>query len=337
MLFRSALLSIAFLAALAIILRMTVVPPEDCGTPSERSIEEAASRAVDWMVRNQEGDGRYVYIYNAGTGSAISGYNEVRHAGVTMALYQAAGRLQDREALAAADRALVWMQDNLERRNGWAALTPDGNRPKLGASALMLVSLAERRLATGDPIHDGLMRELAAFIVTMQRQDGGFHVAYDLSKDRPDEEGTSRYYPGEALWALALTHEALPDPVLEEAAWRALDFITLRRDIVEDVKFPPLPDQWAAYGLSEMADWGLTDQQAAYSQRLAGRFGFLVRIESQRQGSWYGRMLKGGDVRASGVGTWTEALSGLWRISVRDERLSDSRDRIKERLICVAG
>lgn len=60
------------------------------------------------MVRNQEGDGRYVYIYNAGTDSATSDYNEVRHAGVTMALYQAAGRLQDREALAAADRARIW-------------------------------------------------------------------------------------------------------------------------------------------------------------------------------------------------------------------------------------
>jgi hypothetical protein len=31
------------------------------------------------------------------------------------------------------------MQHNLERRHGWAALMPDGNRPKLG-DALMLVS-----------------------------------------------------------------------------------------------------------------------------------------------------------------------------------------------------
>jgi hypothetical protein len=107
MLFRSALLSITFLAAFAVTLRMTVIPPEDCGTPGEASIEQAASRAVDWMVRNQEADGRYVYTYHSGTDSMTSGYNEVRHAGVTMALYQAAGRLQDRQALSAADRALV--------------------------------------------------------------------------------------------------------------------------------------------------------------------------------------------------------------------------------------
>lgn len=289
------------------------------------------------MVRNQLEDGRYVYTYHADSDSVTGDYNEVRHAGVTMALYQAAGRLQDPEALEAADRALLWMQANLEERHGWAALAPHGGRAKLGASALMLVSLAERRLATGDPAHDELMRELASFVMAMQRPDGGFHVAYILGADKPDEEGTSRYYPGEALWALALTHEALPDPALENAAWQALEFITQYRDEVEGVEFPPLPDQWAAYSLAEMTDWGLSDHDIDYANRLASRFGFLVRSESQRQGSWYGRLVRPGDVRASGVGTWTEALASLWRISAADRRMEWDSSRIKDRLTCVAG
>jgi hypothetical protein len=86
-----------------------------------------------------------------------------------------------------------------------------------------------------------------------------------------------------------------------------------------------------------MVEWGLTDQQVDYARRLAGRFGLLVRTESQRQGSWYGSELRGRDARASGVGTWAEGLAGLWRVAAQDDRLADVKDKIEERLHCVAG
>ena len=41
-----------------------------------------------------------------------------------------------------------------------------------------------------------------------------------LRADEPDTYGTSRYYPGEALWALALTHEAFPGEGWDEPARR---------------------------------------------------------------------------------------------------------------------
>ncbi len=337
MLFRSALLSIGFWAIYILAIRVTVAPPESCGTDSADAIREAAGNAVSWIVRNQLQDGRYVYLYHADSDETPPEYSEVRHAGVTMSLYQAAGRLNDADALAAADRALAWMESNLERHDGWAALAPGGRRASLGASALMLVSLHERRLATADPQHDELMKELARFIVTLQRPDGGFHVAYDILGGSPDTEGTSRYYPGEALWALALTHEAFPDEGWDWHARSALDFVTLHRDEVEDVRFPPLADQWAAYGLSEMVEWGLSEEHIGYASRLAARFGLLVRTESQREGSWYGRALRAGDVRASAVGTWAEGLAGLWRVSAGDERMADLQPAIKDRLQCVAG
>ncbi len=96
-----------------------------------------------------------------------------------MALYQAAGRYGDAEALAVADRATAWMLDNLVEADGWVALAaPAGARAQLGSSALMAVALAERRLATGDDRYDDVMRGLGRFMVAMQRDDGGFHVAW---------------------------------------------------------------------------------------------------------------------------------------------------------------
>lgn len=337
MLFRSTLLSATFWVVLIIAVRGSVAPPESCGTPGAESLQLAAHNAAAWMARNQLEDGRYVYTYNKDTDETPNTYNEVRHAGVTMALYQAAGRIGDPSFVAAADRALVFMQDNMVRRHGWAAFDPNGGDASLGASALMLVSLNERRLATGDPQYDDLMREVARFIVALQRDDGGFSIAYQMDEDRPDPVGTSKYYPGEATWALALTHEALPGEGWDVYARKGLHYITTKRDDYEDVKFPPLADQWAAYSLAEMADWGLTDDEIDYARSLARRFGLLVRTEAQREGSWYGNLFRGEQARASGVGTWAEALASLWRVSVHDDRLEDMRPAIRERLICVAG
>jgi len=337
MLFRSTLLSAAVWVALIFAVRGTVVPPESCGEPGAESLSQAAHNAAAWMSRNQLDDGRYAYLYNRDTNTQPDTYNEVRHAGVTMSLYQAAGRIGDPDFIDAADEALVFMQDNMVRRHGWAAFDPNGDDASLGASALMLVSLNERRLGTGDPQYDDLMREVGRFIVALQREDGGFSIAYQMDEDRPDPVGTSRYYPGEATWALALTHEALPGEGWDQYALKGLHYIATKRDDYEDVKLPPLADQWATYSLAEMVEWGLGDDEIEYARSLAHRFGLLVRTESQREGSWYGLFFRGEQARASGVGTWAEALAGLWRVSVHDDRMSDLREPIRERLICVAG
>ena len=247
---------------LLIALRLAVVPAEGRDPASAAELRSAVSAASDWMQRSQavSGEGRYLYLYDAARDIAPDDYNEVRHAGVTMALFQAAGRDRNLEALAAADRAVEWMTAHLYRRDGWAALADEaGARAKVGSTALMVVALAERRLATGDPRHDALMRELGAFLAAMQRADGGFLVAWEIHAGEPDRAGTSRYYPGEALWALALLHEAFPGEGWDEHARAASSFITTRRDEVEDVRFRPLPDHWAAYGLAEMAEWGLSE------------------------------------------------------------------------------
>jgi len=337
MLGRSALFSVAIWIAFVGVLRIAVVPPESCGSPNRDAIAGAAVAAEGWLQRNQGLDGRYVYIYDHDTDTISSEYNEVRHAGVTMALYQAAGRFQDADALGAGDDGLAWMNENLIRQDGWAALAPGGGRAKLGASALMLVAVAERRLATADPQHDELMRELGRFIVALQRGDDGFYVAWLPAERAPQLEGTSRFFPGEAFWALALLHEAFPGEGWDGPARLAADFLTTRRDEVEDVSFPPLADQWTAYGLAEMVEWGLDDHHVAYARRLAERFGFLIRMEAQRQGSALGTLLRGGEIRAAATGTWVEGMAALWRLASVDERLADLRPEIKERLACAGG
>lgn len=328
-------LSIALWAVFLAGLRVGAIPPESCGEATPEALDRAAREAVDWMVRNQAEDGRYLYLYFPDADEVPPDYNEVRHAGVTMSLYQAAGRLMDAEALAAADRGLAWMREHLARREGWAALDWPGGRAKLGATALMAAALAERRAATGDATYDSLMRELGRFLVFLQRQDGGFYNGWQLDTGEP-MPGTSRYYPGEAFFALTLLDKAFPGEGWGDAARKAAGWLVTRRDDELNVDFPPLADQWTAYGLAELADGGLTEEEAEYARRLAGRWGFFTRTQAQREGGWAGA-LRGPEARAAGMGTWVEGLAALWRVSVKDERLADLSDVIRERALCAGG
>ena len=332
---RRVALQVAGWLALLLVLRLAVIPAEarDLRAPDE--LRASVSSACAWIERNLQPDGRYLYSYDADRDAIPRDYNEVRHAGVTMALFQSAGRDGDIEAFHAGDAAVAWMLDHLYRRDGWAALTtPAGSRAKVGASGLMLVALAERRLATGDERHDEVMRELGLYLAAMQRPDGGFYLAWLVASGGPDTVGTSRYYPGEATWGLALLHEAFRGEGWDAYARAGSIFLTTRRDAVEGVRFPPLADHWAAYAMAEMVEWGLRDEEIDYARRLAARFGFLIRAESQRERGLFGGpgSLIRVHVPAAAFGTWVEAMAALWRISAADPRMADLRPLIEERL-----
>lgn len=322
----------------AIVLRSTVVAPEQCPAPGAAGLEVAASETVGWIGRAVQPDGRYLYEWDTNTGLASNDYNEVRHAGVTMSLYQRAAHTDDPQALAIGDEGLQWMLDNLERRDGWAALrNPATGQLKLGASALMSASLLLRRDATADTMYDDLIRELGRFQVSLQRGDGSFLNAYDLGTGAPIPDVTSKYATGEAFWALAMTHNRFPGEGWDIPTRMVADYLALRRDAVEAFAYPPWADQWASYGFSEMADWGLGPHHIEYTRSLAARFGLLVRSEMKRRDGEFSASVRGPMARAAGMGTWAEGLNALWRLAQADPRMADLEDSIASRATCAAG
>jgi hypothetical protein len=325
-------------------LRAVVVPPEHCPAITEGEATTSAIAAAEWLTAAQAPDGSYTYEYSAAESRSLGGYNEVRHAGVTMSLYQAAAAGYT-EYIAAADLGLERMIDNLLRNEDWAALQDPGTgQVKLGSSGLMLAGLAHRRLATGDALHDTLMGELARFIVRMQEPDGALLAFWDADAGEPVPASYSRYYTGEAFWALTLMHTLFPSEGWDRPARKAADYLALYRDEREGIDFKPWADQWAAYGLGEMSAWPggtsedhLSDDHLRYARSLAARFGFLVRVESRRTGSAYSELLRGQQSRAAGMGTWGEGLNSLWRIAEADPRMDDLADEIEARGRCAAG
>ena len=328
-------------AAGAVMLRAVIVPAQVCPPVTADQALDSARESAAWIERAQKPDGSYLYEYNRDTGAESPDYNVVRHAGVTMSLYQLAA--VEKSVLPAADRGLAWMDDNLARYDGWAALRdPRSGGIELGGSALMLAGLTQRRLATGDMRHDPLMREVARFILVMQQDDGSFLLRWLPSTGAPQPGLRSKYATGEAFWALAMMHRIFPSEGWDVPVRKVADYLSLYRDEVEEQKFPPWADQWAAYGLAEMAAWPgdgphLNEGTVTYVRSLAERFGFLVRVESQRRQNWFSDAFHGRQARAAGMGTWGEALDSLWRLAEDDARLADIREKVGERAVCAAG
>lgn len=317
------------------LLRLSLLAPEVCPSVDAARAWQAAVAAGTWIEAGQQADGRFLYEYDRTTDEAGPGYNIVRHAGVTLSLYQLVGA-GDRSFLEPADAGLRWMLDRLVPAGGGVAFVEPGlPTASLGASALMTAALAARRDATGSDRYDGEARGLARFMMGQMGPGGRMLSLYDLAEERAVPGVTSRYATGEAGWALATLHNLLPGEGWDRPARRVADYLALERDAAEGLDYRPWPDQWAAYLLAEMAHWGLDEHHVAYARDLSERFGMLLRVESQK-GGWPVPFVDP-TARGAGLGVWAEGAGSLARLAAVDGRLADLRGTLEQRLACGAG
>ena len=330
-------------AAGAAVLRFMLLQPEICPPVTADGALAGARESAAWMARQQAADGSFLYEYDLDAAAPIPGYNVVRHAGVLLSLYQLAGADPSSPALATGDRGYAWAERQLVREGGWVALRdPLDGSIESGGSALLLTALAQRRIATGDPVHDEVMKGLGRFLREMEQQDGSILLAWSPAIGRPDPTLRSKYATGQALWGFALLHRLFPGEGWDRPAREVAEYLSQHRDEVEQQRFPPWADQWAAYGLAEMAAWPgpgpqLSQTNAAYARSLAKRFGFLVRVDSRRTDTRIDRAIHARRARAAGAGTWSEGLDSLVRVAGLDPRLADLGPELRERAVCVAG
>lgn len=322
-------------------LRVTMLVPEVCPPLTTAAALESATAAAGWIADNQGVDGRFLYELDRDAGVTSDSYNLVRHAGTAMALYQVirygdgSGAGSDR-FLTAADRALdLMLSQVVATGDNAAAWGEPGTDLKLGAAALLAVSLLDRRAITGDTAHDQLLVELGNFMGGQQQPDGSMLDLWDHATGAPNPAMRSRYATGEALWALALLHETFPAEGFDEVAWVTMDYLATSRDEVEGLSPRPWPDQWAAYSLEAMGDWGLADDHLAYARELSGQFGVAIRWDSQRSG--IGIITHPPQPRGAGFGTVLEGSSMLQRLAAVEPRLADLAEPLADRVRCGAA
>jgi small neutral amino acid transporter SnatA (MarC family) len=328
------------LALLVLLAFGVAAPPERCPPVSVGELRRATTAAVGWFVRNQQPDGAWLYLYDAGDDRAAPEYNVVRHAGATMGLYQAAAAGVP-GALSSADRGTAWALDRLVERDDWSAVSYAGETAT-GATALLAAGLDIRREATGDTRYDRVLRRLGRFLAAQTEPSGAVLSNYDAARGAAVPGEYSKYYTGEAYWALTRLHRTFPRAGWGRIADRVGAYLATRRDKAED-HWPPIADHWAAYGLAETVTFPergrppLSEAELAYARRQAELFGGQARWIQQRFGAW-GAAVRGRPVpRGGGYGVIEEGFTGLWRTAAADPRLTGLRPAIAERAGCLAG
>ena len=326
--------AILVLGVLLVVAFGAIAPPESCPSVTSAGIQRSSQAAVDWFVRNQYTNGAWLYEYHRDDDSTTASepYNDVRHAGAVMALYQAA-EAGHPGALRSADRGTQWALDRLTERDDWAAVTVDG-RTTTGTTALLVAGLDYRRAATGDTRYDDVMRRFGRFLAGQVEPSGAVLAFYDAGRDRPVPDEYSKYYTGETYWALARLARTFPDEGFGTAASRVGTYLATARDDKEGY-WPPIADHWAEYGMSETLP--LSDAELAYARRQAELWGNQARWVQQRFGPW-GSVVRGPDVfRGGWYGVMNEGFTGLWRIARAEPSLADIEGTIATRARCIAG
>jgi hypothetical protein len=196
---------------------------------------EAARRLASLI----DGEGRFVYRYDATSGTVIEGYHSTRHAAAMWVLAIAARRLALPDLLAALRRAADWLIAHRVIAFGEARLpvVVEGDHVDLGGVALGLLALVElHRLRPAPPFMD-LARKFGRHLLAQRRQDGNFLHRRMLPGGQASDH-LSRYATGQALLALAELYRETGEFQFLEAA---LESESLLAD--------------ADYGVSEQGHW----------------------------------------------------------------------------------
>ncbi|MBN9419579.1 hypothetical protein ABS71_17985 [bacterium SCN 62-11] len=220
------------------------------GDLSSALLLERATQAGDFLVRQLDPGGRFLYIYQPTVDQPEDSYNLLRHAGCCYALAQlsrAAG--QPRFAQASA-RGLGYLLQQCRPTANRLDLVEKGS-VKLGGNALAVIAILEYQEVTGDRRWRGQALALGRSLLKAQSPNGAFPVHKVDFASGDGLDFTSGYYPGEAI--LALTYLSRQDPKgpwLAAARRAATYLIEVRDKKVPDDKLPH--DHWLLIALSEL-------------------------------------------------------------------------------------
>ncbi len=328
-------------------LRIGLIAPQHCDPVTSTELDVAISQTASWALDNLTSDGQFLYRYDRTSGTDLGGYNIVRHAGMTNALYQlvlSEGQGSASPWMERTDASLgfllervVWVAPDV------AAIQYAGNDAKLGAAGLAAAALVHRRLATGDTQHDDILRGLGRFFIGQIDDDGAVLGYFDLGAGRPIPGRYGQFATGEAAWSLAMLDAMFPGEGWGDGADRVIDYVVNHRRDVEALVLRQ-PDHWTAYALAERGPNRVDALPGAhqYAERLAGDFALMSRVEPQRSNTGTQGVVRFGQALGAGVGAMGEGLVSLWSLAEQSTTngsgpLAGRADEVALRVECVVS
>jgi hypothetical protein len=243
--------------------------------PLTKSAAIAAAKAGgDWLVQHTEPDGRFSYIYFPDKDQVdMRDYNLPRHGGTTYSLFLLYDRTKDPVYAEAGLRGAQYIVNTLQPAQGAEGRVfalPKDRIAKMGSAGLALSALAYARL-TGhnSPEIIAASRDLAAYAVSLQKDDGDFVHYYDVKKG-VEAPGRVIYYNGEVLVGLGLMARLEPEnPRWKAATEKGLDFLTGPRSQYFMREFFPISDSWVCTAIDEFRPVMKKPAWAEYARMVA--------------------------------------------------------------------
>lgn len=245
--------------------------PEASDSVVPEVLTRAATEGARFLLRHQQRDGRYTYVYDARTGKPRNDpYNMPRHAGTTYFLAQMAHMANMPEARDGAIRALQWTATRALRRcgDGDARCVESDGRVDVGSAALTAVAATELLKSGELPWVREVLTGLTAFLRSMQRPDGELMHVYDLVAHQPVDVQLL-YYSGEAAFALLNAHRVTKDPRDLEAAKRLMAHLTGDGWSFFGSRYYFGEEHWTCLAVGEAADRIDVSRGAEFCERWA--------------------------------------------------------------------
>lgn len=221
---------------------------------SAEAILQAACLGGEYLKRALGENGKFVYSYRALSATTSKKYNILRHAGTTYSLLELYEVTQDEGLLAAARRAIAYLQTHFQpapNALGVGTCVVENGAVKLGGNALAAIALAKYTEVTADEQYLPAIVQLGKWIESAQEEGGRFAVHKQFYGQEQATGFRSDYYPGEAILALTRIHALTGDQHWLDTAEAAAQYlINVRDGELADEKLPQ--DHWLLYGLNEL-------------------------------------------------------------------------------------
>jgi hypothetical protein len=190
-----------------------------------KMLTERIAGAGEYLIRTQRPDGSFQYLYTASRDKVAEEKDDyARQAGASCGMVQLYLKTNDKRFLDSANRCLKFLTGKLGRseKENFAFLPEPDGTVNLGGASLLLWAICNYRVAAKSDEFAQEASRLAKFILSMQKEDGAFYTDY-----RPESgERTARqarYYPSEALLALAWHYQTTSDEEVLRSALRGAE------------------------------------------------------------------------------------------------------------------
>ncbi len=209
-------------------------------------------RGSNFLARQVQASGRFVYGYHPCFDREIRAYNALRHASTTYAMIEAWEHTRDDALKASIDRALHYLTHELIREIDTpegarcAFVVDTGDEIKLGANAVAILALVKYSETTASNGHLPLLERLALGICHMQdTSTGAFSHVLDASNLSVRQAFRIIYYDGEAAFGLMRLYGLTGDDRWLAAVEKAFEhFIAAGHDKAHD--------HWLSYCVNEL-------------------------------------------------------------------------------------